>query len=96
MGVSTGVEVEFAVADQIGGELTDVDHLGRARILKAGAGDGGNRLLEKIRRTVQSIHVLVEDPPHVPAPAQDPFHAQTLRLRVDLRVQTLDHFVRLK
>ena len=64
-------------------------------VLEARAGHRRDGHLEEIRRAVHRVHVLVQHAPHVAAlAAQDPLHAQPLRLGVDLGVQPLDHLVR--
>ena len=42
--VAGGIELEFAVLDQVGREFTDMDHFGRSGVLESGAGNGGYRL----------------------------------------------------
>ena len=93
--VAAGVQLQFAVVDQVGDELHDVDHLGGPGVLEDRAGDRRDRHFQEIGRAVHGVHVLVQHPPHVAAlAAEDPLDPQPLGLGVDLGVQPFDHFVR--
>ena len=60
---------------------------------KACACDRRDRGFQEIGRSVERIHILMEDPPHVTAfPAKDPFYAQSFCLGIDLGVETLGEF----
>jgi len=94
MVVAARIQLELAMLDKVGGELDNVRHLGAAGIVEAGPGNGGNRHLEKVGRTVHGVHVLVDNPPHVAAfAAQDPFDAKALGFGVHLGIQPLHGFV---
>ena len=87
-------EFEFAVMQQIGGELADVHHARGAGILESCPGDGRNGFFEKISRAVHGVHILVEHAPHVSAfAAQNPLHSQAAGFFVDFCIQPLRHLV---
>ena len=95
VGVALGVQVEFAVLDEVRGEFGDVHHFVDRGVLEAGAGDGGYRLFQEVHRlSIPGGHILVAHPPHVAAlAAQDPLHSQALGFGVHLGVEALAHLV---
>ena len=80
--------------DEVRHELHQMDHLRGAGVGELVSRDGRFRNLQEIGGAVHGVHVLIDHPPHVPAlTPQDPFHAQALRLGVDLGVEALHHLV---
>jgi hypothetical protein len=93
--VAARVHLDLLVVQQVRGELADMHHARRACILEARAGDWRHGRLEKVRRAVHRIHVLVQHAPHVAAlPAQYPLDTKALGLGINLGVQTLHRVVR--
>ena len=58
MVVPRGIQLQFPVPDQIGGEFGDVHHLRGAGIFEPRPRDRRNRLLEEIGGAVHRVHVL--------------------------------------
>ena len=69
--VPAGIQLQFVMFNEIGGELHQMDHLGGLGVLKDGTGDGRFGNFQEIRRSVPGIHILIQNPPHMPAFAAD-------------------------
>ena len=92
--VTTGIQIQFSMLDEVGHELDDVNHPRRACVLEQRPRDGRTRLIEEIRGTIHGVHILMENPPHVAAlSAKNPLHTQAFGLSVNLGVEALDGLV---
>ena len=88
------VQIELLVPDQVGHELHEMDHLRGLGVLEDGPRDGRLRNFQEVGRPIQRIHVLIDDPPHVPAlAADDPFDTQPFGFGVHFGIQPFHGFV---
>src|SRR5208337_115193 len=82
--VSALVQFKFTVLDEVGSEFDNVHHLRSFCTFELCAGYGRNRYIQKIRRTVPCVHVLVEHSPHMAALSADyPLYAKAFCFGID-------------
>src|ERR1700690_3867254 len=89
------VKFQLSVLDKVGRKLNYMYHLGRLSVLELGSGNRRYRLLKKICRAIEGVHILVQDPPHMSALASDyPLYTQPFGFGVYLGIQPFRHFHR--